>query len=106
MRTAESIPSTISDHSPRPETPCSKHSMKRDSDSMGLSSKGMFFGALLVLGVMRSRMVEYNVIVGAGNISSDDISPRPDDWTPTGHALSRLVTGTSLSCGTRARRRG
>ena len=74
MRTAESIPSTISDHSPMPETPCSKHSMKRDSDSMGLSSKGMFFGALLVLGVMRSRMVEYNVIVGAGNISSDDIS--------------------------------
>ena len=68
MRTAESIPSTISDHSPRPETPCSKHSMKRDSDSMGLSSKGMFFGALLVLGVTRSRMVEYNVIVGAGNI--------------------------------------
>ena len=76
MRTAESIPSTISDHSPRPETPCSKHSMKRDSDSMGLSSKGMFFGALLVLGVMRSRMVEYNVIVGAGNISSDETSVR------------------------------
>ena len=68
MRTAESIPSTISDHSPRPETPCSKHSMKRDSDSMGLSSKGIFFGALLVLGVMRSRMVGYNVIVGAGNM--------------------------------------
>ena len=51
VRTAESIPSTISDHSPRPETPCSKHSMKRDSDSMGLSSKGMFIG---VMGVVRS----------------------------------------------------
>ena len=64
MRTAESIPSTISDHSPRPETPCSKHSMKRDSDSMGLSSKGMFFGALLVLGAVRSLMVRDRKYLG------------------------------------------
>ena len=64
MRTAESIPSTISDHSPRPETPCSKHSMKRDSDSMGLSSKGMFFGALLVLCAVRTRMVRDRKYLG------------------------------------------
>ena len=41
VRTAESMPSSISHHSPRPVTPWLKHSMKRDSDSMGLSSTDM-----------------------------------------------------------------
>ena len=51
-RTAESMPSSISHHSPRPVTPWLKHSMKRDSDSMGLSSTDIL---CVWLGVMCKR---------------------------------------------------
>lgn len=58
-RTAESMPSSISHHSPRPVTPWLKHSMKRDSDSMGLSSTDML---CVCLGVTCNAAPGHNVI--------------------------------------------